>query len=82
VTDAPDPETEEERRTKVLRSHAAQLGEHFPSVLIVVTVHDPDNGTHLRSETEGNWFACYGSVKEWVTREEEKTRVAARPSGD
>lgn len=57
----------------LLRKHCAQLSEHFDSVRIVVT-KDGDGSTRRVSQGTGNWYAQYGSVKDWLMSEEEAAR--------
>lgn len=52
------------------------LGEHFDSVHIFCTRHEPgtEDGTVNISWSAGNWFARYGQIKEWIIKAEERTR--------
>lgn len=63
---------------------AEQLGEHCESVRIVVTIKrtDAGGGTQLISRGCGNWYAQYGSVKEWILRCEEEVREEERDQDD
>lgn len=51
------------------------LNEHCDSVRIFVTAPGVDGNTHSISKGSGNWYAQYGHVKEWITSEEEATRM-------
>lgn len=56
---------------KMIKMHAARLGEHFDSVLILVTRHDTKEHKTVQLATgEGNFSARYGLAKEWVLKEE------------
>ena len=47
-----------------------QLGEHFDTVMIFVTLHSGnDVGTIAISRGSGNWYARYGQVQEWIVKE-------------
>lgn len=63
-----------------LRKHVEQLGEHFDSVSIFCTRHEPEteDGTIQISDGCGNWFARYGQVREWLLRSEERSRNNVR----
>lgn len=78
-----DDDDTRDRDLELIRSHAAQLAEHFDAVQIIVTRHDPagggGGGTVMADHGEGNWFARYGSVREWVTKHEEIMRQSVRP---
>lgn len=74
-----ETEAEGERLTALLKSHALQIFEHCESVQIVATLHKPDRGTRVINWGEGNYFARYGSAKEWVVKQEEQMRVEQRP---
>ena len=75
-------ERHEKRDLDLLKSHATRLAEHFESVQIFCTRHMPSevDGTITAAWGEGNWFARYGSVREWVVKEEERMRVSVRPT--
>ena len=68
-------DAEAERFQKILRSHVAQLMEHFDSVEVVVTKYDSENErTYKGNRGGGNWYANYGACKEWVQEQEAKLR--------
>lgn len=52
------------------------LGEHFDTVQIFVTRHEPatEDGTINIAWSEGNWFTRYGQVREWLIKSDERTR--------
>lgn len=54
------------RQERILRSHLAQLCEHFDSVQIVATDYCPQTGTGVHSFGEGNYYARLGATEEWV----------------
>lgn len=68
-----------EELERIVKSHVAQLSEHFDSVQIVCTKQH-EGGTIVVPYGEGNWFARYGSVKEWVVKREEAMRMELRQS--
>lgn len=81
--DDDDGESTGDREMQILRSHALQLHEHFESVQIIVTRHDvEEDGTVLAHHGEGNWFARYGSVKEWLLKLETRTKREVMREGD
>lgn len=53
---------------KRVEEHLAQLGEHFDTVTILVTKHDgsSEDGTLKIVRGQGNWFARYGQMIEWI----------------
>jgi len=55
---------------------AESLGEHFDSVQIFVTRHEPENegGTVNVAWSVGNWFTRYGQVREWLIKADERTK--------
>jgi len=65
---------------KLLEDAAKKLGEHFDSVQIFATRHEPtiEDGTITVSYGVGNWFARYGQIKEWLIKSDERTRQAVR----
>jgi len=69
-----EPNREEEER--LVKQHVAALSEHFDSVQIFVSRHDPaiQDGTVTVSWGAGNWYARAGQIREWILRQEEITR--------
>lgn len=55
-----------------------QLIEHCDSVRIICTVGREDGASQYVSRGVGNWYAQYGSVREWLLREEEIMRMDER----
>ncbi len=56
------------------------LGEHFDSVQIFCTRHEAfkRDGTVNVNYGEGNWFTRFGQVRDWVIRQDERTRDHVR----
>lgn len=81
MNDIEDDDTEAlgDRLQRIVKSHAVQMSEHFDSVQVICT-KSHENGTLHVAWGEGNWFARYGSVKEWVVKREEGMRVEERPA--
>lgn len=59
---------------------AQQLGEHFDTVQILVSRHEPgtEDGTVNISYGLGNWFARFGQVRDWLIKTDERTREYVR----
>jgi hypothetical protein len=53
----------------ILRSHVAQLAEHFDSVQVVATAFCAQTGTDTFVAGEGNYYARLGATEGWVRRE-------------
>ena len=70
--------------TEMVERHVRELGEHFDSVQILVSRHEPEteDGTISISNGSGNWFARYGQTREWLIKAEERTRDAVRGERD
>lgn len=64
---------------KMVEKAAEELSEHFDSVQIFCTRHEGAKGTteHIMLG-KGNWFARMGSVQEFITRNDEGTRIEKR----
>lgn len=58
------------------------LIEHFDSVQILATKHEPEieDGTVHVSLGAGNWYARYGQAKEWLLRCDETAKQRVRNS--
>lgn len=57
----------------------AQLGEHFDSVQIIATRHNPSDGsTQTMERGVGNYFARMASVQSWYEYNLERNRDGAR----
>ncbi len=52
------------------------LGEHFDSVHIFATRHEPAEakGTITFNDGVGNWYARYGQIREWLLQADESSR--------
>jgi len=69
-----------EQQLSPLRKAIHDLGEHFESVQIFVSTHQPAEvgGTMHASVGVGNWYARYGQIREWLIRTEESTKCDVR----
>lgn len=63
---------------------ARALGEHFDTVHVFATRHDPaeKDGTVVCDEGVGNWYARQGQIEEWVEFQKEQIRIAARKQAE
>lgn len=84
MTQEDENQEQEDRDTAIIKSHVAQLSEHFETVQIFCTRHMPAelDGTVCVQWGAGNWYARYGGIKEWVFKREEEFRVQVRPAED
>jgi hypothetical protein len=74
-----------EDASKIIHKHLSFMSEHFDTVQIFVTHHNPttdEYGTMNISIGTGNWIARYGQVKDWINRIEEAARHEKRKSMD
>ena len=71
-----------EEAWEFVKKHASQLGEHFDSVQIFCSKYEGSEGTASVNCGEGNWFARYGHVKQWLIKEEEYARCQSRKDSD
>lgn len=65
-----------------LESACDRLMEHFDTIQIFATRHEPSDGTRNAAWGAGNWFARYGQVQEWLTKKSEETRVSVRQESE
>lgn len=66
-----DPEQEKNNQyVKILETRVENLRAHFDSVQIVATRFNENGSTTLYDAGDGNWFARYGSLKDWVRKQE------------
>lgn len=70
---------EQVRLTKLVDDACVNLSEHFDSIRIFVTMpsEKPFNTANY-SNGRGNIFAQIGQVREWLIRDDERTRVHER----
>lgn len=56
------------------------LSEHFDSVHIFATRHEPEieDGTVSVNRGVGNWYARYGQISEWMVKQDEFNRINCR----
>ena len=63
---------------KIIDNHCVQLMEHFDSVLILVTKHNPkENSTIFDWNSRGNMFANSGAAQHFISKEDESSRLCA-----
>lgn len=55
---------------KIVDAHVVQLAEHFDAVRIICVGKTGDDMWGAYSRGRGNWFAQYGSVRDWLLRQE------------
>lgn len=62
----------EKSDVEMVRKHVQALGEHFDTVQIFCTRHEPfeKDGTISVNLGEGNWHARYGQVAEWMIKQD------------
>lgn len=60
------------------------LSEHFDSVQIFASRHEPatEDGTIAATRGFGNWYARYGQIAQWMDYHQEMARLQARSSPD
>lgn len=76
--------TEEDIDVARVRDAVSKLGEHFDSVQVFTTRHDPGEEKHTISIQlgSGNWYSRYGQVKSWVIKCDEDTRIETRKADE
>lgn len=64
---------------ELVERHVQALGEHFDTVQIFCTRHEPyeKEGTVSVNLGEGNWHARYGQVAQWMIRQDHFIRKDA-----
>lgn len=75
---------QQDQDLQLLKNHLEQLGEHFDSVQIFATRHEHGtlDGTVTVQLGTGNWYARYGQIHEWLIKNDESARHAARKSDE
>lgn len=70
------PEQDLER----LKKACEVLGEHFDTVQVFCTRHEPGehDGTLTMAWGAGNFYTRYGQIAEWIIKTDESSRIAAR----
>lgn len=65
---------------ELVKKHAEGLGDHFDSVQIFVTRHEPaqEGGTVNINYGSGNYFTRYGHIADWMIRQDERSRKRVR----
>ena len=71
-----------EQHQQILRQAADGLMEHFDTVQLLVTKHVPEDkdldGTVSLHIGRGNYYARFGQVIDWLTKQDEYTRDKCR----
>lgn len=70
----------EELDKAVVNDAIQKLSEHFDTVQVFTTRYEPNNeGNTIGLQMgQGNWYARFGHIKEWVSKQDEYVRVAIR----
>lgn len=68
TTEAIRNEDDEERRHNMLKGIAAQLDEHFDSVLIIATANAAGSGSYLQFASRGNEYASIAAAERWLSK--------------
>ena len=64
---------------EMVKAAVDKLGEHFDTVHIFTTRHEPtDGGTFNITYGVGNWFARYGQAREFVVKSDSKTQESVK----
>jgi hypothetical protein len=68
----------------LVAKHASELAEMFDGVRIFVSWPHPDDAhrTLTYDSGRGNWYACYGQIRQWLIAEDELLRKSVRESED
>lgn len=66
------------------KAAAAELGEYFDTVQIIVTRHEPtiEGGTIKAHGSAGNYFGRLGSVRSWLIEQDEGIRQQERQESE
>ncbi len=80
----PDTDQDESEDLKRIYDAAVKLGEFFDNVSIFVSKHEQgeEGGTIHLNTGVGNFFARYGQVRDWMLREDERSRAKGREDQD
>lgn len=75
-----DAESGKSQDDQLVTKAIEQLGEHFDTIQIFATRYTggEKGGTVHVCKGDGNWYARYGQVVEWINREEESARIEMR----
>lgn len=67
-----------------VRTAVESLSEHFDTVQIMATrsTGEKDGNTINVSIGRGNWFARYGQIRQWITKQDEGARWESRKDAD
>lgn len=76
-------EEQEQNDSELLEKHCQQLMEQFDSVQIFVTRQNTEDDTTMsHTHGSGNWFCRIGQIKEWIIRQDEKSKIEFREPQD
>lgn len=70
----------DDSEVELVRKAVQQLGDHFETVQVFVSRHDPAilEGTRTINLGAGNWFTRYGQIKDWIIKTDEGIRMDAQ----
>lgn len=72
----PDQDGEEDPDITIMDRHVAALMEHFDTVHVFTSRHEPgrEGKSMVCDRGSGHWYARYGQVKEWIIRQEREIK--------
>ena len=70
------PDSRRDSETALVDAAVESLGEHFDTVQIFVTRHEPttEDGTIAFRSGAGNWYARYGQIREWLIMADQQAK--------
>jgi hypothetical protein len=72
-----------DEKLEIVKRHTAALMEHFDSVQIFATKNDEaEETTQAFNHGNGNWYARYGQIQEWMTQQSERAAIQIRKEDD
>ena len=71
----------DDKISKIVEQHVAQLGEHVASVQLIVTYEEGGNSKKISSGS-GCWYSRMGAMTEFMEYHREKLKCYAREEGE
>lgn len=71
-------DNQRDKKLELLKNQAKVLRQSFDTVQIFVGKNDEETGVTTMYWGDGNYYARYGQIRQWLLQEDEQARMEVR----
>lgn len=68
----------DDKTIKRIDEFVERIGEHCHSIRVIAVLPKPGGDSSIYTIGNGEFYSQIGAAKEWITRQDEATRIKAR----